>query len=58
MRRYSRKEVGILTTIMDHCATCPKRLACVEMECTLFRIENIITGEHKLENLRVKKKGN
>lgn len=44
MKRYTKQEEEILTQITDHCQnTCPNCLNCVEKDCVLFRIEEIIT---------------
>lgn len=49
MEGYGIIEDRILDEIFSVCEECPNRMSCVEMECPLYRIENIITGEHEEE---------
>lgn len=41
----SEKENNVLTQINNFCEECSEKENCVEDECVLFRIENIILGE-------------
>lgn len=37
----------ILTEITDYCENCPYHEKCVEEECILFRIEQIVEGNEE-----------